>query len=314
MLAVTYRDYGAAEVLKLEDRPLPAADSRKVLIRVAAASVNPIDWRMRSGELRYLLPGGFPRIPGFDVAGTVEKAPQDSGLQTGERVLAFLTDMYGGASAQFAACLPRGVAKIPDSLSDEDAAALPLAGSTALQSLLRHGRLQTGQRVVVNGASGGVGSYAVQIAKATGAYVIAVASGKNRQLVESLGADQFVDYKREDVTQMELDCDLFFDAAGKASYFAARRSLRRGGRFVSTEPSARGALLTALTTVLPGPQCRVMLAMSRKSDLEQLVQLCVDGHIRVVRNETFSLSDAAAAHRRGEAGEGTGKIVLRVDG
>jgi NADPH:quinone reductase-like Zn-dependent oxidoreductase len=312
MRAILYNAYGDPEVLQLGEVAPPQADSRRVRIDVAFAGVNPIDWRMRRGEMRWVLPGGFPRIPGFDVAGTVSAAPSDSGFQPGDRVLALLDTVRGGGYAEQASCAPRAMARLPEGIDWDVAAALPLAGSTALQSLRDHGRLRAGQRVAITGASGGVGSLAVQIAKAYGAHVTAVARGTQRDFVTSLGADAFVDYREEDFTEAAEPFDLVFDAAAATSFFAARRCLTPRGHYVSTEPSAAGGALSLLTKVLPGRRCRVMLVQSRTADLRELVELIEQGKLRVVIDRTFPLAEAAEAHREGERGGRAGKLVLRV--
>lgn len=312
MKAIMYEDYGPPEVLRWVDRERPAASTTQVFIRVEACSVNPIDWRIRRGELKYVMPLGFPRIPGYDLAGTVETCPTGIGFQPGTRVVAFLDHLTGGAYAEYAACSPSVVAKIPDLLSTEDAAAMGLAGTTALQCLRDYGKVGGGQHVVITGASGGVGTFAVQIAVARAARVTAIASGKNRDLVMSLGADRFVDYHDEHHLRQVEPCDVFFDAAGKTSYTEAQGVMRPDARFVTTEPNLKYAALALWTTLVPGRKCRTMLARPQGRDLRELVHLWECGKLKVVRNETFPLSEAAAAHRHGEAGKGVGKIVLSV--
>ncbi len=258
MQAVVYEAYGTADVLRRREVSTPPPDPRRVTIRVNAAGVNPIDYRLRKGQAKWLLPGHFPRIPGYDVAGEIVLAPADSPLQPGMRVLAFLDNRYGGAYAEYACCGVDSVAVIPPSLSYEDAAALPLAGSTALQSLHTHGKLRRGERVLINGASGGVGAFAVQIAHADGAHVTGVASGANESFVRSLGADEFYDYRETDFTKSNQKWDLVFDAAGKSSYLKCRPVLNRGGRFVSTEPNVSGAMASLLTR-LTSKRASIML-------------------------------------------------------
>ncbi len=311
MKAVVYKDYGGPEVLELidKDRPAPARD--EVLIRVHAAGINPVDARLRSGEMKWLLPGGFPRIPGYDVAGVIEQVGSQTNFQVGQRVLAFLDHVYGGGYAEYAVCTSTSVVEIPDSMSFEKAAALPLAGSTALQSLRDYGHLKNGMSVLVNGASGGVGALAVQIAVADGAVVTGVASEANEDFVRSLGAAEFIDYGRQDFTQRDQTWDLVFDAAGKSSYNDARKVLSKDGTYVSTEPSLRG-LVVSLATFPLEKQGRVMLARSRQEDLTELVGLWSRGQLEIHVAETFPLSRASDAHEKIENGGFCGKIVLDV--
>ena len=311
MRAIVYHDYGDADVLQLADLPTPERASGEVLIEVHASSVNPIDYRLRSGELKGLLPGGFPRIPGYDVAGVVTAIDSDcgDGFKIGDRVMAFLDTLRGGALAEYATCGPDVMAKIPDSMSFEDAAAIPLAGTTSLQSLRDHGGIEQGQRVLINGASGGVGAFAVQIAKSYACHVDAIASGDNRDFCLELGADHFYDYEQTDFTESEERWDLVFDASGKSGYLDARSVLLDGGRFVSTEPDLKGMLMTVLTWPLD-KSGTVMLAKPAAEDLQALIELYSARKLTVTIDSRFPLSEAHAAHRRVENGVDRGKVVL----
>jgi 2-desacetyl-2-hydroxyethyl bacteriochlorophyllide A dehydrogenase len=311
MRAIVYTDYGGPEVLELTERPTPKPARDEVLIRVQAAGVNPIDARMRAGELKGLLPGGFPRIPGYDVAGEVIGGGSDSPLRNGERVLAYLDHLYGGGYAETAVCTHTSVVRIPDAMRPDEAAALPLAGSTALQSLRDHGHLKAGDNVLINGASGGVGSFAVQIAAAYGATVTGVASGPHEDFTRSMGAADFIDYQTQDFTRLDRTWDLIFDAAGKHSFGDVKPVLSKDGTYVSTEPSLRG-LIVSLLTWPRQQQGRVMLARSRDEDLRELLRLYEEGKLKVTVAELFPLAEAAAAHRRLEAGGFCGKLVLQV--
>ena len=311
MRAIVYRDYGDPNVLEMTEVPTPKRTSDEVLIKVHASSVNPIDYRLRSGQLKGLLPGGFPRIPGYDIAGVVEAIDNnlDCELKVGDRVMAFLDALRGGALAEYAVCGPDVVAKIPESMSFEDAAAIPLAGTTALQSLRDHGEIQRGQQVLINGASGGVGAFAVQISKSYDCHVDAVASGENRDFCLGLGADHFYDYEQTSFTKSDERWNLVFDASGKSGYLDARSVLLDGGRFVSTEPDLKGMMMTVLTWPLD-KSGTVMLAKPSAKDLQTLVELYVAGKLKITIDRRFPLLEAAAAHRRVEEGVDRGKVVL----
>ncbi|TWT53813.1 Zinc-type alcohol dehydrogenase-like protein [Rubripirellula amarantea] len=309
MRATTYEDYGDASVLKIAEVPVPHRLPGQVLIKVQASSVNPIDYRLRRGEMKGLLPFGFPRIPGYDVAGTIADCASDSIFRIGDRVMAFLDHARGGACAEFAVCATDVTAKLPDSMPFDEAAAIPLAGTTALQSLRDHGQIAAGKRVLINGASGGVGAFAIQIAKAYGAIVTAVASGDNESFCVSLGADKFYDYHNTDFTELSKQWDLIFDAAGKSGYFDSRDVLTENGRYVSTEPDVKGMLVTLLTWPL-SKSGKVMLAKPNAEDLRELIQLYESGKMSVTIDSRFSLDDVAAAHRRVESGIDRGKVVL----
>lgn len=309
MRAVKYDQYGDASVLHLAEHAIPQRLPGQLLIEVHASSVNPIDYRFRRGDMKGLIPFGFPRIPGYDVAGLVVDTDSDCDFKNGDRVMAFLDHTRGGALADYAVCAVKCAAKIPDTMSMEDAAAIPLAGSTALQSLRDHGKIKRGQSVLINGASGGVGMFAIQIAKSYGCHIDAVASGHNHEFCLSLGADHFYDYQMDDFTKSSERWNIVFDVAGKAHYLEARAVLKEGGHFISTEPSVKGLLMTMLTWPL-SKSGQIMLATPSGDDLRELIQLYGVGKLKVTIDSTFPFEKAAEAHRRVESGVDHGKVVL----
>ena len=312
MRAIEYDQYGDASVLHVADHPVPVRLPGQLMIRVLASSVNPIDYRFRRGDMKVLIPFGFPRVPGYDVAGFVAETDNDSSFVVGDRVMAFLDHTRGGALADYAACSVSCAAKIPDTMSMEDAAAMPLAGTTALQSLRDHGKIKSGQTVLINGASGGVGMFAVQIAKYYGCHVDAIASGPNREFCLSLGADHFYDYEKDDFTKSNERWDIIFDVAGKAHFLDARAVLKDGGHFISTEPNVKGLLMTIFTWPL-SKSGQVMLASPSGDDLRELIRLYDLGKLKVTIDSRFTFEHAAEAHRRIEAGVDHGKVVLTND-
>jgi len=215
MKAVIYRDYGTAGELNVTEMPRPEPAKGEILIRNHAAGVNPIDARLRRGEMKMMLPGGFPRIPGFDVAGVVQTVNGTGEFQAGDRVMTFLQNLYGGAYAEYSICKSSNVVIIPDTMTFEDAAALPLAGSTAIQSLRDHGKLEPDDRVLVIGATGGVGAFAVQIAKAYGCSVDGVAAGMHESFAHEIGVEQFINYEKERVFPTGSRMGLDFRCSGK---------------------------------------------------------------------------------------------------
>lgn len=310
MQAIVYHDYGPADIMCFARLNVPKVGRHQVLIEVHASGVNPIDARIRKGEMKGWLPGGFPRVPGYDVAGVVVEANASTRFVEGDRVMAFLDSIYGGGYAEYAVCSSAAVARIPEQMSFEDAAALPLAASTALQSLRDHAELKPGQRVLINGASGGVGAFAVQIARAYGAQVTGVASHENEAFVRSLGALSYIDYESLDFTKMDRSWDAIFDVAGNSSFLECRKVLTENGRYVSTEPNLKALLTAALTTPF-SQKGGAMLARSRASDLEEIIRLYESDKLKVTIEAVYPLADAAAAHRHLETGVKRGKIVLR---
>lgn len=312
MRAIEYDQYGDASVLHIADHPVPQRMPGQLMIEVHASSVNPIDYRFRRGDMKGLVPFGFPRIPGYDVAGIVVDTDSDCDFKYGDRIMAFLEHTRGGALADYAVCAVMCAAKIPDTMPMEDAAAIPLAGSTALQSLRDHGKIKSGQSVLINGASGGVGMFAIQIAKSFGCHVDAVASGRNRDFCLSLGADHFYDYKMDDFTKSDERWDIVFDVAGKAHYLEARAVLKDDGHFISTEPNVEGVLMTILTWPL-SKSGQIMLAVPSGDDLRELIALYELGKLKVTTDSKFPFARAAEAHRRVETGVDRGKVVLTND-
>jgi 2-desacetyl-2-hydroxyethyl bacteriochlorophyllide A dehydrogenase len=309
MQAIVYDDYGSTEVLHPSLRSLPRRLPGQVLIEVVAASVNPVDCRLRGGLLRGLLPGGFPRIPGYDVAGVVVEAGDDMRFRVADRVMAFLDNRRGGGYAQYAVCAVDAVAKIPDEMPFDVAAAIPLAGTTALQALRDHGKMKPRQRILVNGASGGVGMFAVQIAVAAGCQVDAVASGAHREFCLQLGAEEFYDYEQVDFTRLGLTWDIIFDAAGKSGFMQARRALKKHGRYVTTEPDLKGLAMTFLTWPL-SKTGKTMLAKPKGDDLRSLIEMYRAGNLKVSIDRHYGLAEAAQAQRRVEEGVDQGKVVI----
>ena len=261
MRAILARGHGGPKVLRMEEVERPEARGKRVLIEVRAAGVNPADWRIRRGELRplsFLMPH---RIPGRDVAGVmVEVGDEVRGFAVGERVFAMLDGVSGGGYAEYALAGEDAISPMPESLSFEEAAAVPLAALTAVQAIRDALRevvrnaphaCDTGElarrKVLVNGASGGVGTFAVQFAKISGAEATAVCSAENAMLARELGADRVVDYEEEDFARHEERYDVIFDVVGNRSFGACKRALRPAGVYVTTEPGPRNFLSRVAT-------------------------------------------------------------------
>jgi NADPH:quinone reductase-like Zn-dependent oxidoreductase len=310
MRAIRQQTLGGPEVLALVEVPRPVPGPTEVLVRVLAAGVNPVDWKVRAR-------GGFlgqpPFTVGWDVAGAVESLGYGvTRFATGDRVFGMPRfPREAGAYAQYVTSPSRQLARTPERLSDVEAAALPLAGLTAWQSLVETADVQPGQRVLVLGAAGGVGHLAVQIAKARGAYVIGTArTGKHPFLFE-LGADAAIDYTSEDVAERAGEVDVVLDLVGGETGLDALPALRVGGLFI-TVPS--GFDVEPLRE-LAGGRVRVtgILVEPDRTGMEALGELAATGALRPHVSRTFPLAEAARAHELGETGRTQGKIVLTVD-
>lgn len=306
MKAVRIHAYGGAEALRFEDAPMPEIAEGDVLVRVVAASVNPVDWKIREGHLRQHIPYGFPLTLGWDVSGVVETVGEGvTRFHAGDAVYGRPDIKRNGTYAEYAAIRADELAFKPATVSHVEAASLPLAGITAWEALFTHGKTSAGKKVIIHAGAGGVGSLAIQMAKAHGAYVVATASGRNRALVESLGADRFVDYAKERLSDTVKDADIVIDTVGGEVQQASWRTLKPGGILVSTisqpspemakEAGARGAYLFI------NPDASV---------LEKIAEMADSGLLRPVIGAEFALRDAAKAHALSESRHARGKIVL----
>ena len=322
-IALTYRCYGSPDILELValEKPVPA--DNEILVRVKAAAVNPLDWHYMRGEPYFMRLGAGIGAPedtrmGVDFAGVVEAVgPGVSRFEPGDRV-------FGGASGAFAEYVlvaeDRMIVPIPDEVSYEDAAALPIAAVTALQALRDKGRLEAGQKVLINGASGGVGTFAVQIAKAMGAEVHGVCSTRNIELVRSLGADRVFDYRNEDYTESGEVYDVIVDMVGNHSVGRNQRVLDPDGRLVIVggpkgnwiAPLIR-PLGAAVRSLFASQEMSMMLAELRREDLEALAAMVASGDVEPVLDYSFPLHEAADAIRYSETGRARGKILIRME-
>jgi NADPH:quinone reductase-like Zn-dependent oxidoreductase len=317
MKAIVIDGYGGIDKLRLDERPDPAPGAGEILIDVRAASVNPVDWKIRKGELRIFLPLKFPWIPGSDVAGEVAAVgPGVTRFHPGDAVVGFAELKPGGGYAERAVVKETAAALKASSLSFDEAATLPIAGCTALQALRDQGRLRQGGSALIHGGAGGVGHFAVQIGKAMGATVAATCGPSNVDFVRSLGADRVIDYSKEDFTRLPERYDVILDAVAMSSFAACRDRLNPGGAYVTTVPGPSALFWTTVQSlaVLFGPARRAKFLWARpnEADLAYMGRLADDGQLRPSIARTFPLDQAAEAHTLSEQGHVRGKIVLSV--
>lgn len=308
MKAVRIHEYGGPEVLRLEDAPMPVPAAGEVLIRVHAAGINPVDWKIREGRLRWRVEHRLPLILGWDVAGVIEVlGPGVTQFTIGDAVYARPDIGRDGGYAEYIAVRASEVALKPKSLDFIHAAAVPLAALTAWQALFDAAKLAAGQRILIHAGAGGVGSYAVQFAHWKGARVIATASARNADLVRSLGADQVIDYTQVRFEDEVRDLDAVFDTVGEEVQQRSWKVLKKGGILVSilalTVPDDAAArdLRSAYVFVQPNA-----------AQLGQIAELIDGGHVKPVVETVLPLSEVRQAHILSQSRHARGKIVLRV--
>lgn len=308
MKAVRIYAYGGQDQLKYEDAPLPQIGDKDVLVRVVASSINPVDWKVREGHLKAMQSYNFPFILGLDVSGIVVAVGKSvTTFKPGDAVYSRPNIARDGTYAEFIAIDESEIAFKPKTIAHASAASLPLAGITAWEVLVKAGEIKAGDRVLIHAASGGVGSLAVQLAKARGAYVIATTSSKNSALVKSLGADEVIDYRQQAFEQVARDIDIVFDTLGGEVQEKSWQVLRPNGILVSivSPPSAERAAEHKVRSafVFIGPDAQV---------LAELAALVDAGKIRPIIAAEFALEDIVKAHALSESGHAVGKIVLQV--
>lgn len=305
--AVVIEEYGHADQLKESKVTLPELGEHQVLVKVKATSVNPIDWKLREGYLAQMMPWDFPIILGWDVAGEIaEVGSEVKDWQVGQAVFARPETTRFGTYADYTIVDDHLLANKPDSVSFEDAAAVPLAGLTAYQALFTHGKLKAGEKVLIHAGAGGVGIYAIQLAKNAGATVITTASEKNHGLLKELGADQVIDYHTTDFSEVLEDIDLVFDTMDGDVQKDSFKVLNKDGRLISIvgQPDEELAKSVAVAE-------SIWLQPDGKQ-LQEMADLMSAGKVKSIVGQTYPLTAAGVkeAHELSATHHAKGKIVL----
>jgi NADPH:quinone reductase-like Zn-dependent oxidoreductase len=324
MKAAVYTNYGPPEVVRIVEVEKPVPEEDEVLIKVQAASVNPLDWRLMKGEPR--LVRIMPRLlkmpigrPGVDVAGEVERVgTKVQQLLPGDAVFGSCP----AAIAEYACARESKIAKKPEAVTFEQAASINVAGLTALQGLRDKGKIQPGKKVLINGAAGGVGTFAVQIAKSFGANVTGVCSTRNLEMVRSIGADDLIDYTQQDFTASDQRYDLILDCIGNHAFSVCRRVLNAEGRFVMIGAPHDPTLMDLLRSMFEASwlslfskkKAVMFIAKPSQADLTFLAELIAAGKLKPVIDKVYPLSETAAAIRHVEQGHARGKVIVRGTG
>jgi len=319
MKAAVCTAFGGPGVVVVGERERPSPGRGEVLVRVRAAAINPLDSKIRSGQFRFVFRLVYdltpPFVLGFDFAGEVVEIGEGvAGLETGQRV--FGSVRRPGTHAEYAVAPAELTVPLPDGVSMEEAGAAPAGALTALLIVEEKLKLGPGQEVLLNGASGGVGSYAVQIAHGAGARVTAVASARNHELLRSLGADECIDYRAEDFATRTNAFDAIVDIVPNRSFPECRTALKPGGRYLTTIPGPGPFFWKAMTTLVPafgGRHADMVILKPKRESLLRLAELLGSGAVRSVVGETFPLERVREAHERMDAAHAAGKIVVSME-
>jgi NADPH:quinone reductase-like Zn-dependent oxidoreductase len=304
MRVIQIHQYGGPEQLKLEEKPRPEPQAGEALVRVHAAGVNPIDWKIRQGLMKDFQPVTFPYTPGIELAGVIgEVGPGVTAFEAGQAVLG---RCESGAYADYLTVPVEALMLKPQTLSFVEAATVPVGAATAWRALFDHGGLTEGQRVLIQGAAGGVGLFAVQLAKWKGAQVIGTASTANLEFVRGLGADTVVDYTTTPVESVVKEVDLVLDGVGAATLSSSLTVLRRGGTLISIagQPPQEEAQVRGVRVI--------MSRGAASAPLQTFTRLIDEGHLKVTAGKTFALSQVQRAHEYGQNSHGRGRIVLQI--
>lgn len=315
MKAIVYERYGGPEVLSLRDVPVPRPADNDVLVRVRAASIAAGEWHLLTADIwpvRLFWGLLRPRntILGFDLAGVVEAVgPKAETFRPGDRVFGACPTGKAGALAEFAALPEDRLVAIPDGATFDEAAAIPTSACTALHGLRDHGTIRAGSRVLINGASGGVGTFAVQLAKALGGEVTAVCSTGKVEQARNIGADRVIDYTREDPTAANADYDLILDIVGKWPLAVCKRMLAPGGIYVAV---SGGVPRLLMLSAFGGKQMTSVMSEPKPADLHYLRDLLASGALRPVIERRYPLAETPEALRYLGEGHAAGKIVIGI--
>ncbi len=309
MKAVAYFSYGGPEVMQLAEVPEPVATPGHAVVKIEAASINPVDWKLRGGIMRLVMGNEFPRIMGADLAGVVQSINGESDLKAGDRVFGFAPPaQHPGSLAEFCLVPLERLAPLPKGLSMSEAAALPCVGVTAYMSLVTKGNIQAGHHVLVNGCTGGIGHVAVQIAKAYGAHVTGTCRTSSIPFAQSLGIDEIVDYTKQDILESKQRFDLIVETSSSMSFLKAKKIMGRSSSFLDPDLRMQNKLFG-----LAGKKYYAIMADVKRPFLEVLTRLVESGKLKPVVGQSVPLNDAIAAITEIEGGKSVnGKSVFTI--
>ncbi|MES2277217.1 MAG: NAD(P)-dependent alcohol dehydrogenase [Bacteroidota bacterium] len=313
MKKVIYKHFGDERVLELTEQPMPAFKNNELLIRVKAVSINPLDWKIYGGEMKLLSGSKFPKGVGIDFSGVVENAGSLIGrFKKGDEVIGILDSFKGEALADYIVVQEKNIVIKPGNNSFEEAAALPVTGLSALEIIDQLAAIGPNQEVLINGASGGIGVFAVQIAKQRGAKVTAVAGTQGIAVAKDLGADTVVDYTVQDIFSLDQKFDAFIDLSTKVSFAAAKKLMKKKATFITTLPSPLTLLHSFFNNLFPGKKFKVLNLKPTPHNLDQLTALVKNG-LKIRLDKQYSISEVRRAYQEARHGKTIGKSVITLD-
>jgi NADPH:quinone reductase-like Zn-dependent oxidoreductase len=312
MKAAVINQFGSPGVFEMAILPVPEIIDNEVLIEVASGSINPVDWKHRKGNHRFILGRPFPIVLGYDVAGTVIKVGSAcTRLRVGDKVCGVLKNKYGGGLCQFAKSDENCFVKVPQDVWNTHLAALPLAGLTALQGLRDYGQIKKGDKVLIVGAAGGVGHFAVQIAQILGGDVTAVTSQKHFDFLNGLGKYKLIDYNQIDILQSNEQFQIIFDVVGRYSFLKCKHLLASGGTYVNTLPRPKILAHKLISLFTDQKKVKTFLMKQRYKDLQLLMDWVTEKQLKIAIDQEFGIEKIGEAHAYSELGHAEGKILIR---
>lgn len=313
MNAITYSHFGSPQVLELTSRQAPGVGAHDLLVRVHAVSVNPLDGKIRRGAMRLMSGTHFPKTPGSDFAGVVQAVgAKVTGFAAGDRVFGYPGSMREGTLSEVITVPASSVAKTPAGLDDIHAASVAMVGVAAIQAVRDVAKVTAGERVLINGATGGIGLLLLQLARARGARVTAVTSANGMAIARELGAGEVIDYRATSIVDSGERYDVIFDTSSKLGFRTARRLLSVRGRYVGFEPSPASLLGAAVLNPFRRQKHLLLISRPSATDQAELGRLVASRELVLPPVETFELADAARAFARVEGGGVIGKVVIRI--
>lgn len=310
MKAAVFYAYGDVDVLQIADIPKPIIGDNEVLVKVVSAAINPKDTFIRKGRFKWFTGNQFPQLTGFDLAGTVAET-NSADFAVGDAVFGMLDGWHGASCAEYVAVKAHQLAHKPDTIDFDDVASVALVGLTALQALRDEGNIKAGDKVCINGASGGVGTMAVQIAKIYGCHVTAIASQKNHDFLRDLGADDCVDYRDTDISLTNATFDIFFDVFGNTRYRHIKPILSSDGKWISTVIQPH-VFMSRFLSVFSGKSATLVIVKAIRKDLLTIVEWILKGQLRAIIANRYLLEEIQQAHIEQQSKHSGGKIVIQV--